>query len=341
MTLPYYPRYTRNFLDATTGWSLELKGAYSIILDLIYLHDGDLPDDPHFIAGNLGCSVRKWNQIRADLIARKKLILRLSQDNLGIISNKRADKEAEKLRRYEKKQRENGAKAHENKGIASAIASPTAPASAMPPHIPTGGENKDIDIDKKEEEGARAREAISGFSEEAAAGPAEPDPPPEPPPDPPPETPGLTPIPAGLLDDIRHALGIQPHEVGTYWSDPSLSEHARAWLDLPLAPDRIVAEAKASRARHPDPPDGPKALDRWMAQAAKASKSAAAVRPGRDTPAKASKPPSSPEDRLKFFADWVNGARPLPGSAISSLMRDALVEKGLVTIERLRERGIR
>ena len=64
MTLPYYPRYTKNFLDATSGWPLELKGAYSILLDLIYYHGDKLPDDARFIAGNLGCSVRKWNQIR-------------------------------------------------------------------------------------------------------------------------------------------------------------------------------------------------------------------------------------------------------------------------------------
>lgn len=67
MTLPYYPRYAKNFLEATAGWSLELKGAYGILLDLMYYHGGELPDDPHFIAGNLGCSVRKWKNS-----ARKK-----------------------------------------------------------------------------------------------------------------------------------------------------------------------------------------------------------------------------------------------------------------------------
>ena len=43
MTLPYYPRYTKNFLDATSGWPLELKGAYSILLDLIYYQGDKLP----------------------------------------------------------------------------------------------------------------------------------------------------------------------------------------------------------------------------------------------------------------------------------------------------------
>lgn len=73
MTLPYYPRYTQAFLQATTGWPLELKGAYAVLLDLIYLNNDRLPDDPQYIAGNLGCSVRKWNQIRATLIRRGKI----------------------------------------------------------------------------------------------------------------------------------------------------------------------------------------------------------------------------------------------------------------------------
>lgn len=71
--LPYYKAYPRDFLEGTIGMSFEVKGAYRLILDLIYMQGGKLPDDARYISGNLGCSVRKWNAIRAELIERGKL----------------------------------------------------------------------------------------------------------------------------------------------------------------------------------------------------------------------------------------------------------------------------
>ena len=46
-------------------------------------------------------------------------------------------------------------------------------------------------------------------------------------------------------------------------------------------------------------------------------------------------------DLPAFYAEIVNSGRYLPVSAISNSMRDALLARGLVTVERLRERGVR
>ena len=46
-------------------------------------------------------------------------------------------------------------------------------------------------------------------------------------------------------------------------------------------------------------------------------------------------------DLPAFYADLVNSDRYLPVSAISNTMRDAMLARGLVTAERLRERGVR
>ena len=46
-------------------------------------------------------------------------------------------------------------------------------------------------------------------------------------------------------------------------------------------------------------------------------------------------------DLPAFYADLVNSDRYLPVSAISNTMRDAMLARGLVTVERLRERGVR
>ena len=46
-------------------------------------------------------------------------------------------------------------------------------------------------------------------------------------------------------------------------------------------------------------------------------------------------------DLPAFYADVVNSDRYLPVSAISNTMRDAMLARGLVSEDRLRERGIR
>lgn len=113
--LPYYPKYPRDFLDGTVGMSLEVKGAYSVVLDLIYMMgDRGLPDDPKFISGHLGCSVRKWNSIKKELVERGKIEL----EN-GIISNFRADKEKIIQRKFQDKQSENRSRPNKNKDLES------------------------------------------------------------------------------------------------------------------------------------------------------------------------------------------------------------------------------
>jgi uncharacterized protein YdaU (DUF1376 family) len=67
-----------------------MKAAYRLVLDLIYMQAGRLPDDERYISGLLGCSVRAWKKHRAALISAGKIY---AED--GIISNFRADKELE------------------------------------------------------------------------------------------------------------------------------------------------------------------------------------------------------------------------------------------------------
>lgn len=110
--LPYYKAYPRDFIEGTVGMPLELKGAYRLVLDLIYLRSGALPDDPRYIAGVLGCSVRAWNRYRAELIEAGKIVLRD-----GVISNFRADKELETLGKFQEKQRRNRSGSSKNNAL--------------------------------------------------------------------------------------------------------------------------------------------------------------------------------------------------------------------------------
>lgn len=99
---PWYKRYPADFIAGTLEMSLEEKGAYSMVLDLIYDRGRPIPDDPQWIARVCGCSTRKWNTIRARLIEMGKIN---SED--GFITNGRASFEL----LSGEKERENHAKA--------------------------------------------------------------------------------------------------------------------------------------------------------------------------------------------------------------------------------------
>lgn len=88
---PWYKRYPSDFIAGALGLTLEEKGAYSIVLDLIYDRGRPIADDARYIAGVCGCSVRRWKAIRKRLIETGKIV---AAD--GVISNSRAEKMLEK-----------------------------------------------------------------------------------------------------------------------------------------------------------------------------------------------------------------------------------------------------
>ena len=143
-----------------------------------------------------------------------------------------------------------------------------------------------------------------------------------------------------FLIRIREAVGIDPADVPRFWTGPGAEEHIERWRGFGLTEDAIIAEARASRAKNPEPPDGPKALDRWMEQAVKAKAAASAPAPTQKAQA-AAKAPTDPQDRLNFYADWVKSDRFMPANTISNTLRDALLTSKLVSVDELRKRGIR
>lgn len=110
--LPYYRAYPRDFIEGTIGMSFELKGAYRLVLDLIYMQGGRLPDDARYISGLLGCSIRKWKSLRDELVAMNKLTV-----SGEFLTNYRAEKELETLGKLQDKQRENAAGPRKNKSL--------------------------------------------------------------------------------------------------------------------------------------------------------------------------------------------------------------------------------
>ena len=121
--LPYYKRYPRDFIEGTIGMPFELKGAYSMVLDLIYMQGGELPDDARYISGLLGCSSKQWAYFRKGLIERGKLAV-----SGAFLVNNRARKECELTENWQRTQRGNRAKrnvrTNDNNGLAGTTVEP-------------------------------------------------------------------------------------------------------------------------------------------------------------------------------------------------------------------------
>jgi hypothetical protein len=145
-----------------------------------------------------------------------------------------------------------------------------------------------------------------------------------------------------FFGSLLSALGFDPDcALPGWWQGWPPREHVRRWRDeLGLSEAEILAAAETSRQEHPEPPDGPKALDRVMQRAGQ-RKADEASRKRRKPKAAALQETRPITDLPAFYAEMVNSDRYLPVSAISNSMRDAMLARGLVTAERLRERGIR
>lgn len=109
MSLPWHARNHQDALDGMLSLSLEERGAYNTILDLIYSRSGPVPDDERWLAGWMGCSVKKWRIIRATLIYKLKLT---ETTHLGMpaLMNERARLELESASTRRRVAAESGAK---------------------------------------------------------------------------------------------------------------------------------------------------------------------------------------------------------------------------------------
>jgi len=78
--------------------------------------------------------------------------------------------------------------------------------------------------------------------------------------------------------ELLGALGFATSaSLPAWWQGEPARLHVRRWIDdLGLTEDRIIEVATETRNDHPNPPDGPKALDRFMERAAQRDAQAAA-----------------------------------------------------------------
>ena len=147
--------------------------------------------------------------------------------------------------------------------------------------------------------------------------------------------------------ELLNALGLKANAtLPAWWQGWPARTHVRRWIDdLGLSQKRIIEVALETRADHPNPPDGPKALDRFMERAAQRdAQTAIAIAKGPTSKRRRKRedpPRLSDDEKAAFYAKMVNADGYLPQSVISNTIRDAMLVRGLVTPERLRQRGVR
>jgi len=109
MSFEWHSRYHRAALDGMLGLNLEARGAYNTVLDLIYARGAPVADDARWLAGWMGCSVKKWLPIRALLIERGKLVV-VEHEGQPCLFNPRAGKELEEADDRRRKAADSGRK---------------------------------------------------------------------------------------------------------------------------------------------------------------------------------------------------------------------------------------
>lgn len=147
---PWHKRYHS---DALTGYlvlSLEERGAYTTLLDLLYDRGRAFPDNDRLIAGYLGVSPRKARAIVQSLLDKGKLY----RTDEGELSNRRFEKEMSSAEEIARKLAENGAKggrtraeraknANENNGTVQAELKPIPEARSQTSAEPKGSTGAD------------------------------------------------------------------------------------------------------------------------------------------------------------------------------------------------------
>lgn len=88
----FYRRDPQDALAGMVGLSLEERGVYNTIIDLLYTTWRPLEDNRAFIANWCGCAVQKLNPIVRTLVEKRKLI-RFEEGGVFYLSNSRFEEE--------------------------------------------------------------------------------------------------------------------------------------------------------------------------------------------------------------------------------------------------------
>lgn len=143
-----------------------------------------------------------------------------------------------------------------------------------------------------------------------------------------------------LLEKVMRALGLDPSGRNSHWwAKETARAHVASWMEKHgLNEAEIVQVACESRKTHPSPPDGPKALDRFMERWARKQDGAGRSMPRRLS--ETSDPAATLEEQLLQLAGWITSGRYVPPSAASPSKLRELLDRGMVTEQELQSSNL-
>lgn len=312
------PLWVDAFQRDTQHLSADEVGAYMLILMAMWTREScDLPDDDHRLARIARVSLRLWRDRVGPAIRA------FMQADDGVVTQHRLLKEAAWVEAEVQKQsdRKRGAHAEPqgNNDASEKVAKKyDKPLKSNKTQPSTDNTTEQARTHPSQQPNNPTRVEEEGSStpkeEEARAKP--------------------------LIVRVMEAVGIDPSAPPKYWRGPAALQNLGIWLALGLTPEEVVTAAKNSRLEHPDPPDGPKALDRVMEACANQKRN---EKPQRKRKAKPIPPPPTPDEQRAALERWAglvsSGATWVSTHIRPSQARDML-EAGLTTPEALRKCGV-
>src|SRR5580765_3396112 len=92
----WYKRDPDAALAGMIGLTMEERGAYNTLIDLLYARNGDVPNDDRYMARAQQCAPQMWRRVRDRLIAKDKIWIK-EDGKLGANRVKTTLEEAEKF----------------------------------------------------------------------------------------------------------------------------------------------------------------------------------------------------------------------------------------------------
>lgn len=83
----WYRRDPDAALGDMVGLTLEERGAYITIIDLLYSTGGEIPDDDRFVCRHLGCRPQVWKRLKSRLISLGKLTQNSGKTTSKLVEN--------------------------------------------------------------------------------------------------------------------------------------------------------------------------------------------------------------------------------------------------------------
>jgi hypothetical protein len=144
-----------------------------------------------------------------------------------------------------------------------------------------------------------------------------------------------------VFQEVMIALGVDPEAPPKYWRGKTAETHVAAWqVAHGLTGDEVVEAARLSRRDNAEPPDGPKAIDRYIASYATAKAAAKGAASPKIRARLQEATSASPDEIAAHWADTINKGGFVAQSAMTPNFARELIERGLVTGERLKEIGV-